>query len=136
MDDVKLNKIIDEAPEKHLWRALKEMRSEDRKKKGKSKRTTPFPRFTAYSGDRKPITTTSAVEIVKFLSGELIADIDLRSNASIKACLVEAVEWMAELTDSETERKRLRKISARMVVIDDRKHLISYVLSLSTSLKK
>jgi len=135
MKTTDFDKTLKNASEKNLWRALKVMKSEDRKKKGRPKQSVPFPRFSAYSGTRKPITTTSAVEIVKFLSGELVEDINVRSNASIKACLVEAVEWMAEISDSEAERKKLRKIAAHVVVIEKREHLISYVLSLATSLK-
>ena len=135
MKTSEFDKTLKNASEQNLWKVLKKMKAEDRKKKAQPKHSVPFPRFTAYSGDRKPITTTSAVEVVKFLTGELVVDINLRSNASIKACLVEAVEWMVEISDSEVERKKLRRIAAHIVVIDKREHLISYILALAASLK-
>jgi len=128
---------LDDLDPEDAWKLLKKIKEDERYKKAKPKHNVPFPRTTVYGpGDRKPLVTTSVLEIVKFISGALIEDIDLRSNASIKSRLVEAVEWIVENSNSDKERTSLRKIAARVVMIDDRSHLINYVVSLATSLKE
>ena len=133
MDEAKIT--LDNASEEVLWKVLKHIKQSERRKKEKPKHNVPFPRTTVYvPGERRPIVTTSVIEIVKFLTGSLISDIDIRSNANIKACFIESVEWLAEISDSSADRKKLRNYAAKIILIDDRAVLISKIVSFATSL--
>jgi len=134
--DEKLKDRLEETDETVLWNVLKQIKKDERKTKLRTKTQVAFPRTTVYvQGERKPIVSTSVTEIVKFLTGVLISDITSRSNANIKSGFVEAVEWLAELSDSLADRNQLRNYAAKIIVIDDRDHLISKILSFATSLK-
>ena len=81
-----------------------------------------------------PITTTSTQDILKFIFGELLHDIDKRSPASIKGMIAEAGEWMAQVEPSLATQANIRKIMASLMMYKSRNKLIQAVGNFAASL--
>ena len=81
-----------------------------------------------------PITTTSTKDVLKFIFGELLHDIDKRSPASIKGMIAEAGEWMAQVEPSITNQTNIRKIMADLMIYKSRYKLIQAVGAFAASL--
>ncbi len=81
-----------------------------------------------------PITTTSTQDVLKFIFGELIQNIDKRSPAGIKGMIAEAGEWLAQIESNPMNRGKIRKFMSNMMLIKSRNNLIQAVGNFTASL--
>ena len=81
-----------------------------------------------------PITSTSTRDVLKFIFGEIIHDIDKRSSANIKGVVAEAGEWMAQTEPNPMTQGKIRKHMSNLMLMKSRNKLMEAVAAFTSSL--